>query len=561
MINKYNIYSDLKSEQNLFTDKKKIILIGSCFGNSNFGDILQLQGTIAFYKKYTELDPVLVFDTANLSHANSVREYYKKYNVDIILFIDQHERTNIHEFGLNKITRVKSIQNLHLYGGGFMNNFWGDFVISVIAFFYQTFEVKKYIISGQQVNLNYAKKFAEHCEKYNPLLIGVRDFVSFNNLKQYNLNITFSFDDAVEELLKLKKIIANHPSHNTSSKHKHFLLHLNDSLYTNNSENNRLLECIELLKTNYPKYKVVIANAFNDIRYGVSDSLHSIVKLEDKFPYAHYDVLDLTKYSYNNADLNGLDLLNVDFGVASSYHVTLLLHLMKKPCWLLANNEFYDHKRESLSLNGNLSEFLEKRPINDYTAKLALRVKWIEKLKNIIHKMEETYTKTLINIELPKLSEKPFRWKSREIVDIRELEFTKKNADQFWQDFIHYKNLYKTKTKELEACSNQLDVTVKELADYKQKNQDLTIRIQKQEEELDHYTYLFKTKAIELTESLSQLDATINVLDQYQQQNQDLTTIILNKDAEIEDKNKKLDLINKHPLQYAIKKLSAQEKT
>jgi hypothetical protein len=376
------MYVDEISANRLDSNSSKVILIGSYFGTSNFGDILQLKGAIKFHKKVTGLEPVVILDTLNLSKdVDNVNDFRKKLEVETIIFIDKNNILNISEFRLQPLRTAMQILHLHLYGGGFMNKYWGGFVTSVVEYFHEAFKVKNYIISGQQVSQDYAKEFIDHCSKLKPLIVGVRDYDSLTNVENSGINVHFSFDDALEELLAIKVKVLQ------TTCRKTVLLHMNASSYTSKEDSdnsNFLLSNVLKLKENAPSYELCLLNAYNDQRYEVSDTMYTLVKFEDKFPYATYRVLDLTKVAYDENVTSGLELLNAEFAVSSSYHVTLLLQLIGVPCHLISSNEFYDQKRASLSVKGTLEEFLAnpKEYLPDYNDKLKLRREWLLLLQN-----------------------------------------------------------------------------------------------------------------------------------------------------------------------------------
>ena len=227
----YNMYVDELSAERINSDIEKVILVGSYFGTSNFGDILQLKGAIKFHKEITKLEPVIILDTLNLSKGiNNVNEFRKKLEVEIIIFIDKNSIVNIGEFKLKQLSSAMQIAHLHLYGGGFMNKYWGGFVTSVVEYFHEAFKVKNYIISGQQVSQDYAKEFIDHCSKLKPLIVGVRDYDSLTNVENSGINVHFSFDDALEELLAIKVKVLQ------TTCRKTVLLHMNASSYTSKED-------------------------------------------------------------------------------------------------------------------------------------------------------------------------------------------------------------------------------------------------------------------------------------------------------------------------------------
>ena len=83
------LYADPESKVVLESSRRKILLVGGCFGTSNFGDILQLKGAVNFHKSMGWVDPVPVFSMESLSGPTHVANSKKAYGVRAILFVSQ----------------------------------------------------------------------------------------------------------------------------------------------------------------------------------------------------------------------------------------------------------------------------------------------------------------------------------------------------------------------------------------------------------------------------------------------------------------------------------------
>ncbi|MDD3265613.1 MAG: polysaccharide pyruvyl transferase family protein [Burkholderiales bacterium] len=422
---KYAIYTDEKTKQFLLSATPKVILIGGCLGASNFGDILQLKNMIDYHKSVTSLVPIVIFDISNLNEDVTNNAMKLKYEVEHIIYCQGTLISNISDYSLELVNQVNEINNLHLYGGGFLNKHWGAMYTELIEFLLETFRVKSYIISGQQIDCDYSEQFALHCKKYSPSLVGVRDNESLKNMQFHGVKAIFSFDDAFEALLKIKsKTTVNRSTSN-------YLLHLNTSSYTGNLLTiQKLLKNINIIKACYPEFTPLIANAYNDMRIFVSDSLSTIVKLEDDFPYTQYEIIDFTKVAFNYKDDELMLKMSVNFGVSSSYHITLLLQMLGIPCWLNSNNEFYDQKSIALGINTSLEKFLVSLPYSNDKDFNEVRLKWLRNLDSFFNKNENTYDIKL-DVDLPQIvkKEKVFLAYSAE-----EFEEQKYWRNQYWEE-------------------------------------------------------------------------------------------------------------------------------
>ena len=91
-----------------------------------------------------------------------------------------------------------AVEALHLYGGGFLNGKWGNYVISITEFLLKNLAIETYAISGQQVDFEFAQETAGHIHNFRPGCVGVRDDQSSQLLRAHGVVPEFSFDDAYD---------------------------------------------------------------------------------------------------------------------------------------------------------------------------------------------------------------------------------------------------------------------------------------------------------------------------------------------------------------------------
>lgn len=373
-------YATEQTRALLEDNSEKALLIGGDFGYGNFGDILQLKGAIGEINKTGRYNPVIVFATdaiRNRSFPNDIQGFYGTkmfiFVSETSLILDPQEDP--------KIIPIHSINNvslLHLYGGGFLNQYWGSYVLDVVEFFLSSNDKLEYFISGQQVTAPFESNFAEHVNKYKPSLIGVRDRKSGELLASQGVSHLFSFDDATEELLKLATKVK-------LQKGDGLFLHLNSSSYTANPDlirRKRLSEIGQDLELIRPFVKrneqVNLLQAYIDARDDVCDTIETIKGLETGFPFPITKQILLPLLCDNSKRDEVADSLGGQFGYSCSYHVALWLRLAGIPCWLRGANAFYKQKSEGLGISQTLPQFLQDPKVPDFSTELDQRNQWLE---------------------------------------------------------------------------------------------------------------------------------------------------------------------------------------
>lgn len=375
-------YVDQATLDTLKNTRQKVILVGGDSGNSNFGDILQLKGTINFYKDESHCVPIPIFNLFNISDCDYINIMKKRLGIDGLIFVSHSlmdfEDTNLE---LVLVDKFMNCDLCHLYGGGFLNNTWGDQILNITESVLNTFQISHYVISGQQIETSFAEKVKEHISYFKPTLVGARDYDSLANLVNLGIESIYTFDDAVEELLKIADKIP-------SEKTKKILGHMNLSSYTNASEKQAtIIHNFETLKNLFPEYSLVLFNAFNSNHYTVTDALGTLVEMENGFPYKSYSVIDGAALAYYGI-VDDISLLAAEIAISSSYHTTLLMHLSGTPCWLISSNTYYDQKRSSLGVTGTLEDFLSSPIVPAYDEKLQARREWNKLLLQTITSIE-----------------------------------------------------------------------------------------------------------------------------------------------------------------------------
>ncbi len=369
------LYADEVSLAVLEDESDKLIFIGGDFGSGNFGDILQHINSLNVAKKLQRFSVVSVMGADAIGFRDFPAWGRRAYGTDAIIFVSDYPL--IFQDGDPALTLVRTIRNpsvVHLYGGGFLNDKWGDFVLGVTEYFLHALPGVTYLVSGQQITSPYQRRVIQHIRDFQPAIFGVRDGFSRQWLRQAGFLPDFSFDDATEALLSLSDKMGVRRSGG-------LLLHLNVSDYTAyDSSVNAIRDELSLLAGHFSaKRGVTLIQAFMDPKYEVKDSRESIKLIDSAFPFVDYRTVELAQLAYRCFD----DVLDVhlagDIGCSSSYHVALWLQLSGIPCWLRSANSFYDQKSKALQVYQDLQSFLEQPSLADHSLNLERRGEWVER--------------------------------------------------------------------------------------------------------------------------------------------------------------------------------------
>ncbi len=364
-----------------------VYLFGSCGGYSNFGDIIQLKNAIAFHKNVTNKEPVIVMFLNALqgpSHPVNLRKWYESEHFIFVsdVFVDAAD------LSLFPLQSLMAGSQLHIYGGGFLNRFWGDGMMEVIESLLKDFSISTYVFSGQQIDEYILPRLKKLTKQYKPEVVGLRDKQSLAYVKKHipDINSKFSFDDVTEvfELWSAHRVSRNAYAKKILS--KSVLWHFNTSSYVTDNKN-ELQHKVLKLREQYPKYNLIVAHAYNDRRRDLLDSLQTIVDLENDFPYESYKVVNLAQIAlqcqpYRNSMPNLKELFsNVKIAVTSSYHTAMLMSFFNTPVFLLAANDYYVQKQKGLGYSTDFTAYLNNPMINlkSFKAERQERKEWISK--------------------------------------------------------------------------------------------------------------------------------------------------------------------------------------
>lgn len=372
------LYADDESAELLAAARPKALLLGGDFAFGNFGDVLQHVGTVRRVRAATGLAVVSLINV--MSRHIDVASIREKYDVDALALVSEApiDAKLAADLGLRMVRSLCNVSYVQLYGGGFLNEMWGDFVLGIAEYILDRLPGVPYVISGQQVSQGFARQTGSHVHRFGPLLVGARDHESLGHLADQGVRTEFSFDDAVEPLISLR-------SKWDLRQGDGVFIHMNTSGYTgNDAAIAEMVEQLQLVATRAGGSGTpTLFQAFQDAREDVVDSIETIKRLEVAFPFKNCETILLVNSLLGIGD-DSTRVLTGRFGYSSSYHVTLWLQLSGIPCWLRGSNAYYEQKRKALGIEDDLEAFLEQMTLPDHAENLQLRHEWLQKLDQVM---------------------------------------------------------------------------------------------------------------------------------------------------------------------------------
>ena len=347
---------------------KCVLLLGGFTGYQNFGDILQLKHAISFHKNTTGLTPVVICDIESIVGPDYPAKLYKIFAVDCIIFYSR-EYYDVEALNLKVMESPVRIPYFHIYGGGILNKYWGEWYLSLVPDVIDFFGVGHYLLSGQQIDRRISNKLQHFFEMYKPLLIGCRDEESLDIVKEIAPDAAaYSFDDAFE---CVGDIAHNISLAEEDTRRQTILLHLNLSLYVHDKTTRDCLDvfkdALEKIRNHYDKnnIEIILLIAYNDSRVtAVGDTPVVIQSLEDEFDFPYVRIVNMANLALSYKIGCGLDVpLRISPAallITTSYHMAMLGLTLGLRTYLFKGNLYYSQKHAGLHLEElDLEAFLK----------------------------------------------------------------------------------------------------------------------------------------------------------------------------------------------------------
>ena len=509
-MSKFFLYADPESQAILSEDSEKLILLGSDFAYGNFGDILQHTNSLEFAKKNKRYRTISIFAAEAISSPEFPQWARQHYGTDAIIFVSavpyffRDAAPNV-----DLVTKIRGISGIWMYGGGFLNAFWGEFVLGVVEYFLDRFPNVPYWISGQQITPPFQSRVCEHAQHYKPQLFGVRDIESYKSMRTVGYEPRFSFDDATEALQKLGVETLKRSNQGVFA-------HFNVSDYTSNSDTSSALS--NELKALQPYVSsgedLTIFQAFRDRRENVKDAREAIKWLETDFPFSDYRFIELAALCYPSLKNTLGRPLSGAFGYSCSYHVALWLQLSGVPCYLRSRNTFYNQKANALGVSQTYQEFLEEPKLTNHGENLERREEWLSSLSHALDTIPAIKAGALFNWAkendkawqyyfkgTPTLEEK-LEWQTNHAANLsNELTLQRDHAESIERELSAIKGENTEPHGRLEALSAQLTEVGNDAHQQRE-------RVEVAERELG----AFKSENVELRDQLETVSAQLSAV-------------------------------------------------
>lgn len=352
------LFADAATRAMLADGASCVLLPGSYVGYPNFGDILQLKAVIRWHRDHTGLLPLPAIDHHALRDAAHLAELRARFDVPGLLVFSRESMSTEDQdrLGIHPLSNPPRVDHLHLYGGGFLNPWWGETMLALVEHMQTVFRVRHYVVSGQQLSPGFEGELLRHFQRHPPMLCGLRDDASARLLQATGTPCRYSFDDAFSAVQSLADLVP------VTAEAGPLFIHLNASHYVMGMVpeaafvRKRLARALALVPAAQPDVCFLVAYHHADTRL-VCDTLGSLLMLEERNPLQSYSVLDLSRCALRlwNAD-SPTDLAPLHrqgLAVVCSYHLALLFGLLNGRVHLVQENAYYRQKAAGLGLEGS----------------------------------------------------------------------------------------------------------------------------------------------------------------------------------------------------------------
>jgi hypothetical protein len=349
----------------------KVVLVGGFGGSWNFGDVLQLQGTIDWHRRR---DPRIVIcpliATVNVTTLGVLRTMERTFECSQVLLFGPPAAG----LDLAEVTTLQGVEGVHFYGGGTLNPFFAHARLGVLDALLSTASPGFYIISGQQVDARYGPVVAAHVRKHRPRVVGARDEESVTVLREAGVHAQYSGDDSLEALDGIRaQLDAARPSAPAPPR---FALqcglppHVYEDAAERGVTENSVIETIDralaALAERYGPTAPVLVNAYGGCR-DARNTLTSVQKTRflEHFPVATIVDLPSLIVMRRIGDL-AETLRNVNLYLGTYYHPTLLFKVLGIPSFLFTFNRYYRQKAAGIGqAQASFEEFAAAAGIAD----------------------------------------------------------------------------------------------------------------------------------------------------------------------------------------------------
>jgi len=346
------LYADQRSLNLLAQSHATVFLIGGYDGNPNFGDILQLIGVLRILSPYSPpcLTVAVIVELGRFESHQKIASVWEEQlkHVAVLFFADPP--SDIPEGLILAPTLSQSFTHiLYLYGGGYVNQWWGPrkgAMVSAVATWIEDSRREtsnfRVLVTGIQAS-EWIVTESNHLTAWlgRAPLLRCRDAQSVTTLRKIVGHVEIGPDDAMGPLLT--DTLEQSPL-STQGSPLRIGLHLNVAYYSASDRQDQfefLVACFRQISASR-QISIVPIVAYEGEEVRESDTFEAFVKLIHDMGIKIEAVLNLS-LGTSVPVLESLDNI-----VCCSYHVAMASCLSGIPTGLIIRNAYYEQKLEGL---------------------------------------------------------------------------------------------------------------------------------------------------------------------------------------------------------------------
>jgi aerobic-type carbon monoxide dehydrogenase small subunit (CoxS/CutS family) len=433
-----------------------ILFYGGFKGYWNFGDVIQLESNLLRARASCH-DPepkfAICVDANVIFSKRDVDYFLRRFNITHLIMLGTDCGKSSGLIPINDL-KVKT-KIFHIYGGGFLNEYWGESTIAEIKILKQVFQPEELFFTGQQISEKFIRKFSNEIKSLRPKFFGCRDVKSFEYAKREGIESVLTGDDAIDFIAALVDTSVDMSVSNPMHTEPNILLHINLSLYALDTRHEMpLLEKINKYRRyirNHEDFHITWLQGYLEDRPEVCDTICALYKHQLMNSSMYGKIIDLgvaaATCRYREAT-TCLRRTHYASALVSSYHTAMLLMALGIPVELYKSNEYYDQK-----ICGLFGEDLERTRVDTqelhscWLNLLSIRKNWLMSELNPYISSDlislntidnfDNYLKTIksnLSSALDLIFSNPTRLRNRSTVPISDLLFQKEQTEKWWRE-------------------------------------------------------------------------------------------------------------------------------
>ena len=485
---KYNENYNMKEDLEIYVATKDgceefldldILFYGSFRGYWNFGDVIQLESNLlrarASCPQDSEQKFAICVDANVIFSRRDIDYFLRRFDVTHLIILGNLS-DSAQSYGLTPINRLKAKTKIfHIYGGGFLNDYWGESAIAELKNLKQVFQPEELFFSGQQISEIFIRKFSNEIKSLMPKFFGCRDVKSVEYAKQEGIESVLTGDDAIDFIALLVNKSIDISASNCPHNEPNLLLHINLSSYALDTRYEMpLLQKINKYRRyirNHEGFHITWLQSYLEDRPDVCDTFCALHKYQLMNSDPCGEIIDIgaaTATCRYPETITCLKRTQYASALVSSYHTAMLLMALGIPVELYKSNEYYDQKICGLFGDNSESAIVDPQEVHScWLNHLSIRKNWLMRELNPYSSSDlislnnfDNYLKTiksnLSSAPLDLAFSNPTRLRNRSTVPIQALDWQKEQTDRWWREAEELRHQLSSYAEQKDAQINQL---------------------------------------------------------------------------------------------------------